>query len=46
MHYDLFARNRGEPSELVHAVERDARRVSVLVPPRDVPFVCTSTKAS
>ena len=44
MHYDLFARNRGEPSELVHAAERDGRNVPVLVPPRERAFVLTSSR--
>jgi L-ascorbate metabolism protein UlaG (beta-lactamase superfamily) len=39
MHYDMFARNRGYPAELVHSVERDHPGVPVYVPPRDHPFV-------
>jgi L-ascorbate metabolism protein UlaG (beta-lactamase superfamily) len=44
MHYDLFARNRGEPSDLVHAAERDGRNVPVLVPPREIAFAWTSAR--
>jgi L-ascorbate 6-phosphate lactonase len=39
MHYDMFERNRGYPSELVHSVERDHPGVPVYVPTRDHPFV-------
>jgi len=41
MHHDLFAGNRGWPAHVVEWVERDGRDVTVLVPPRDVPFVVT-----
>jgi L-ascorbate 6-phosphate lactonase len=44
MHYDLFARNRGYPAQLVDSVERDHPGVPVLVPPREHPFVCASSK--
>jgi L-ascorbate metabolism protein UlaG (beta-lactamase superfamily) len=46
MHYDAFGRNRGEPGELVHAAERDGRRVPVLVPPRELAFAWTSARPS
>ena len=39
MHYDLFARNRGYPSLLMHSIERDHPGVAVHVPVRDRPFV-------
>jgi L-ascorbate metabolism protein UlaG (beta-lactamase superfamily) len=42
MHYDLFARNRGYPANLVQSVERDHPGVPVLVPVRDEPFVWSS----
>jgi L-ascorbate 6-phosphate lactonase len=38
MHYDMFARNRGYPADLVHSVECDHPGVPVYVPPRDHPF--------
>jgi L-ascorbate 6-phosphate lactonase len=41
MHHDLFAGNRGWPAHVVEWVERDERDVTVLVPPRDEPFVVT-----
>ena len=41
MHHDLFAGNRGWPAHVVEWVEREERDVTVLVPPRDVPFVVT-----
>lgn len=41
MHHDLFAGNRGWPAHVVEWVERDDRDVTVLVPPREVPFVVT-----
>jgi L-ascorbate metabolism protein UlaG (beta-lactamase superfamily) len=44
MHYDVFARNRGEPGELVHAAERDGRKVPVLVPPRERAFAWASAR--
>jgi L-ascorbate 6-phosphate lactonase len=42
MHHDLFDRNRGWPAHVVEWVEREDRDVTVLVPPRDAPFVVTS----
>ena len=41
MHHDLFAGNRGWPAHVVEWVEREDRDVTVLVPPREVPFVVT-----
>lgn len=38
MHYDMFARNRGYPAELVTSVERDHPGVSVYVPAHARPF--------
>lgn len=42
MHYDMFARNRGYPSLLVHSIERDHSGVPVYVPTRDRAFVYTA----
>jgi L-ascorbate 6-phosphate lactonase len=39
MHYDLFARNRGYPADLVDSVDRDHPGVPVFVPAREHPFV-------
>jgi L-ascorbate 6-phosphate lactonase len=39
MHYDLFARNRGYPADLVDGVDRDHLGVPVFVPSREHPFV-------
>jgi L-ascorbate 6-phosphate lactonase len=39
MHYDLFARNRGYPADLVDGVDRDHLGVPVFVPAREHPFV-------
>jgi L-ascorbate 6-phosphate lactonase len=39
MHYDLFARNRGYPADLVASVDRDHPGVPVFVPAREHPFV-------
>ena len=38
MHYDLFARNRGYPSQVVDSVDRDHPGVPVFVPAREHPF--------
>jgi L-ascorbate 6-phosphate lactonase len=43
MHHDLFAGNLGSTAEVVRAAEEEHRKVSVLVPPREVAFV-VSTK--
>ncbi len=45
MHHDLFAGNRGWPAHVVEWVERDDRDVTVLVPPRDAPFVVTGGRS-
>ena len=39
MHYDLFRRNLGSAPEVVEAAEEEDRAVTVLVPPRETPFV-------
>jgi L-ascorbate 6-phosphate lactonase len=39
MHHDLFARNLGSAAEVVEAAEEEDRVVTVLVPPRETPFV-------
>ena len=41
MHYDLFAGNLGFPAALVETAGREFPSVPVLVPARDVPFICT-----
>ena len=45
MHHDLFTGNLGSAAEVVHAAEEEGRAVSVLVPPREVPFLVTSGRA-
>ena len=44
MHYDMFARNRGYPEQLVQSVQTDHPGVPIFVPPRETPFVCTSAR--
>ena len=44
MHYDLFARNRGYPEQLLEHVQMDHPGVSVFVPARDTPFICSSAR--
>jgi L-ascorbate 6-phosphate lactonase len=39
MHHDLFTRNLGSAAEVVQAAEEESRVITVLVPPREVPFV-------
>ena len=39
MHHDLFTRNLGSAAEVVEAAEEEDRAVTVLVPPRETPFV-------
>ena len=39
MHHDLFTRNLGSAAEVVVAAEEEDRVVTVLVPPRETPFV-------
>jgi L-ascorbate metabolism protein UlaG (beta-lactamase superfamily) len=39
MHHDLFTRNLGSAGEVVRAAEEEDRAVTVLVPPRETPFV-------
>jgi L-ascorbate 6-phosphate lactonase len=46
MHHDLFAGNRGWPAHVVEWVEREDRDVTVLVPPRETPFVVTGAPPS
>jgi L-ascorbate 6-phosphate lactonase len=45
-HYDMFARNRGYPAELVTSVERDHPGVSVYVPARARAFTYSAPHAS
>ena len=45
MHHDLFAVNRGWPAHVVEWVEREGRDVTVVVPPRDTPFIVTGGRA-
>lgn len=39
MHHDLFVGNLGSSAAVVEAAEQEQRAVTVLAPPRDVPFV-------
>lgn len=45
MHHDLFVGNLGSSAAVVDAAEDDGLAVSVLVPPRDVPFIVTGGPA-
>jgi L-ascorbate 6-phosphate lactonase len=45
MHHDLFAGNRGWPAHVVEWVEREDRDITVVVPPRETPFVVTGGRA-
>jgi L-ascorbate metabolism protein UlaG (beta-lactamase superfamily) len=45
MHHDLFERNRGWPAHVVEWVEREDRDVTVVVPPRETPFVVSGGRA-
>jgi L-ascorbate 6-phosphate lactonase len=45
MHHDLFEGNRGWPAHVVEWVEREDRAVTVVVPPRETPFVLTGGRA-
>jgi len=42
MHHDLFIRNLGSAARVVEAAAEEERAVSVLVPPREVPFVVSA----
>lgn len=44
MHHDLFVGNLGSAAAVVEAAEQEQRAVSVLAPPRDVPFVVASVR--
>jgi L-ascorbate 6-phosphate lactonase len=44
MHHDLFEGNLGSAAAVVEAAEQEARAVTVLVPPRDQPFVVTARR--
>lgn len=39
MHHDMFRGNLGSAAAVVEAAEQESRRVTVLVPPREEPFV-------
>ena len=39
MHHDLFTGNLGSAADVVEAAEEEGRAVTVLVPPRETPFV-------
>jgi L-ascorbate 6-phosphate lactonase len=45
MHHDLFTGNLGSSAAVVHAAEEEERAVTVLVPPRETPFVVTGGRA-
>ena len=42
MHHDLFTRNLGSAARVVEAAAEEDRDVTILVPPREVPFVLTA----
>jgi L-ascorbate metabolism protein UlaG (beta-lactamase superfamily) len=44
MHHDMFRGNLGSAAAVVEAAEQEARSVTVLVPPRDVPFVVATRR--
>jgi hypothetical protein len=39
MHYDLFTQNLGSAAEVVEAADEEGRAVTIMVPPRETPFV-------
>ena len=41
MHYEMFTRNRGYPSKVLDAIDREGWKVDVLVPGKEHPFVYT-----
>ena len=45
MHYDLFTQNLGSAPEVVEAAEEEDRAVTVMVPPRETPFVLVAGRA-
>jgi L-ascorbate metabolism protein UlaG (beta-lactamase superfamily) len=45
MHYDLFTQNLGSAPEVVEAAEEEDRVVTVMVPPRETPFVLVAGRA-
>lgn len=44
MHHDMFRGNLGSAAAVVEAAEQESRRVTVLVPPRDTPFVVATRR--
>ena len=44
MHHDMFRGNLGSAAAVVEAAEQEARSMSVLVPPRDEPFVVATRR--
>lgn len=44
MHHDMFHGNLGSAAAVVEAAEQEARSVTVLVPPRDEPFVVATRR--
>ena len=45
MHHDLFTGNLGSAAQVVEAAEEEERAVSILVPPRETPFVVVAGRA-
>ena len=45
MHYDLFTQNLGSAPEVVEAAEEEDRAVTVMIPPRETPFVLVAGRA-
>jgi L-ascorbate 6-phosphate lactonase len=42
MHHDLFTRNLGSAARVVEAAAEEERAVTVMIPPRETPFVVTA----
>jgi len=45
MHHDLFTGNLGSAAQVVETAEEEERAVTVLVPPRETPFVVVAGRA-
>jgi len=45
MHYDLFTQNLGSAPEVVEAAEEEDRAVTVMIPPRETPFILVAGRA-
>jgi hypothetical protein len=42
MHHDLFTRTLGSAARVVEAAAEEERAVTVMIPPRETPFVVTA----